>query len=382
MFKSRGKLFVGEEVTNRYLALHEELESLKKDLPVAKALCVKESGPRAPETFVLLRGTPGNHGAKVLPAFPEVFETPPPQIPVPESDAKSTGRRTALADWIASEDNRLTARVMVNRVWQGHFGRGIVRSPNNFGGLGTPPTHPELLDWLATEFMAGGWRLKRLHKTIMLSAAYQQSSRGDAEGLAKDPANDLFWRYDMRRLSAEEIRDSIHAISGRLNLAMYGPGVYPEIQAEVLAGQSRPGYGWGKSTPEEQARRSIYIHVKRSLITPLLANFDFPETDTSCEARFTTTQPDQSFALLNSKFTNDQAREFAHRLQREAGDDLAAQVRLAYRLCTSRDATEGEIARIQQFVERLETQHQQTPQQARQQFALFMLNLNEFLYLD
>ena len=381
LFKANGKEFVGEKVTNRYVKLLAEMEELKKDVPADRALCVKELGNQAADVFILQRGTPGNHGAKVAPGFPVLFEQPDIAIPKPEAKAKSTGRRTVLANWIASPENRLTARVMANRVWQGHFGRGIVRSPNNFGGLGTPPTHPELLDHLATDLIEGGWRLKRLHKQIMLSAAYQQSSRGNPVGLAKDPANDLFWRYDMRRLSAEELRDSLHAANGKLNLKMYGPSVYPAVQREVLEGQSMPGSGWGKSSREEQSRRSVYVFVKRSLIVPMLSSFDFPETDTSCEARFTTTQPGQSLAMLNSKFANDQAAAFAERLQEEAGDDLASQVQLAYRLTTSRAASEAEINRARELVGKMEDQGL-SPRKARQQLGLFMLNLNEFMYLD
>src|SRR5205814_9348697 len=134
---------------------------------------------------------------------------------------------------------------------------------------------------------------------------------------AADPANDLFWRFDMRRLTAEEIRDSILTVCGNLNLKMYGPGIYPEIPKEILAGQSMPGRGWGKSSPEEQARRSVYIHVKRSLLTPILADFDFADTDSSCAVRFATTQPAQALGLLNGGFVNTQAEEFAARLKRE-----------------------------------------------------------------
>src|SRR5262249_9048782 len=152
--------------------------------------------------------------------------------------ARTSGRRRVLADWIASPENPLTARVMANRVWQYHFGRGIVRSASNFGLHGDRPTHPELLDWLAAEFVPRGWRLKALHRLILTSNAYRMSSHGDAAKLAADPANDLFWRFDMRRLAAEEIRDSILAVSGSLNLKMFGPGVYVDIPAEVLAGQS------------------------------------------------------------------------------------------------------------------------------------------------
>ncbi len=382
LFKGNGNEVLGVEETNRYKKALTQLEELKKDLPVERALCVKEMGPIVPEVFILGRGMPGNPGMKVEPVFPSLFESQKPQIPAPMTDRKSAGRRTALANWIASRENMLTARVMVNRVWQGHFGRGIVRSPNNFGGIGVPPTHPQLLDWLASSFMEGEWKLKRLHKLIMMSATYQQSSQGNPEGLAKDPANNLFWRHDLRRLSAEELRDSIHAVDGRLNLKQFGPSIYPEIQAEVLQGQSIPGNGWHVSSPEEQARRSVYVHVKRSLILPVLASFDFPETDASCEARFTTTQPGQSFALLNSKFISDQAAAFAERLKKEAGDDLDAQIKLAYRLTTSREATDKDLERARKLVASYESKHGQNRNQAIAKFCLFMFNLNEFLYLD
>ncbi len=250
----------------------------------------------------------------------------------PQAKSHSSGRRLTLANWIASPDNPATARVMVNRIWQHHFGRGIVRSPNNFGYLGDRPTHPELLDWLAAEFVKNGWHLKALHRLIMTSSAYRMSSGANPAALARDPANDLFWRFDMRRLSAEEIRDSIHTLSGRLNSKMYGPSIFPEISAEVLAGQSVPGAGWGKSTPQEQARRSIYIHVKRSLMTPILVDFDVADNDSSCAVRFTTTQPTQALAMLNGAFVHSQAAELAQRLRREAGTDPTAQVRLALRL--------------------------------------------------
>ena len=382
LFKGNGKEFLGEEETDRYKTALAQLEEMKKDLPVEKALCVKEMGPIVPDVFILGRGMPASPGAKVEPAFPALFESLKPQLPTPKPDQKSTGRRTALANWIASRDNLLTARVMVNRVWQGHFGRGIARSPNNFGGLGVPPTHPQLLDWLASNFMEGEWKLKRLHKLIMMSETYQQSSQGKPEGMAKDPANNLFWRHDLRRLSAEELRDSIHAVNGRLNLKRGGPSIYPEIQAEVLQGQSVPGNGWPVSSPEEQARRSVYVHVKRSLILPVLASFDFPETDASCEARFTTTQPGQSFALLNSKFISDQAAALAERLKKEAGDDLDAQIKLAYRLTTSREVTERDLERGRKLVASYQAKHGQTRDQALARFCLFMFNLSEFIYLD
>ena len=381
--KKRGLEVLGEDEFAKYEAASKLLGELQKEPPVDKALVVKELGLEKPaDVFVLKRGTPGNHGALVEPGFPNLFAVPAPTIQ-PVVEQNSSGRRTALANWITSQDNLLTARVFVNRVWQGHFGRGIVRSSNNFGGLGTPPTHPELLDWLASDFIANGWKIKRLHKMLMLSNAYRMSSSGQEAALAKDPANDRFWRVDLRRLSAEEIRDSLLAVNGRLNLEMYGPSIYPTISAEVLAGQSEPGRGWGKSSPTEQARRSVYIHVKRSLITPLLASFDFPETDTSCEARFTTTQPGQSFAMLNGQFANEQAAEFAKRITTQVGStNRDAQIQLAYQLCFHRAVRESELTRAKEFLLEMEQKHQLSPERALEQCCLLILNLNEFVYLD
>src|SRR5262249_14618155 len=155
--------------------------------------------------------------------------------------------RTVLARWIASADNPLTARVMVNRMWHYHFGRGLVRTVSDFGYGGTPPTHPELLDWLASELAGGSWRLKQLHKLIVMSSIYQMESLRSEAALAKDPENDLWWRYELRRLEPEELRDSVLAVCGNLNLKMGGPSIFPKIPAVVLAGQSRPGNGWRES---------------------------------------------------------------------------------------------------------------------------------------
>jgi mono/diheme cytochrome c family protein len=382
LIQSDGERILGKAEFARYQHLQGRLESLKSEAaPAGMAIGVTESGATPPETYVLLRGNPQNHGDKVEPAFLEVLGGEKPVIPTPAPGAKSSGRRLALADWLVSPANPLTSRVIVNRIWQYHFARGIVRSPNNFGTQGDRPTHPELLDWLAAEFMHNGWRMKPLHRLIVTSSAYRMSSRGRPEALAADPTNDLFWRFDMRRLTAEEIRDSILATSGMLNLKMYGPSVYPEIPKEVLAGQSRPGLGWGHSSPEEQSRRSIYVHMKRSLLVPILESFDLPETDRSSPVRFSTTQPTQALGMLNSAFLNKQAALFAARLKREAGSDAASQVRLALNLATARAPAEKEIARSMKLIERLKKDGA-TNDAALQYFCLMVLNLNEFLYLD
>ena len=383
LINDEGPRVLGPERFREYRALRRKLAVLTREkVPGELALCVTEAGPRAPDTFVLLRGNPHVPGERVEPAFPTIFGGERPTIPAPPPGARTTGRRRVLADWIASPENRLTARVMANRLWQYHFGRGIVRSPNNVGLQGDAPTHPELLDWLATELARGGWRLKPLHRLLMTSSAYRMSSRGSAEGLKADPTNDLFWRFDMRRLTAEEIRDSVLALSGSLSPRMYGPGVYPEMPREVLATQSMPGKGWGQSPPVEQNRRSVYVHVKRSLLTPILESFDVAETDRSAPVRFVTTQPTQALGMLNSDFMNKQADALAARLRREAGADVSKQVRLALTLATSRPAADPEVRRGVGLIEALQAKDGATPGAALKYFCLLVLNLNEFVYLD
>jgi hypothetical protein len=347
-----------------------------------KALCVTETGRKAPETFILLRGNPRLRGEKVEPGFPTVLGMPDRAPAAPGKNAKTSARRLALANWIGAPDNPLTARVMANRLWQYHFGRGISRSPNNFGLQGEPPTHPELLNWLASELVRQKWRLKPLHRLTVTSNAYRMSSRVDAKALKADPANDLLWRFDMRRLVAEEIRDSLLAATGTLNPQMFGPGIYVQIPKEVMAGQSMPGYGWRESPPEQQARRSVYIHVKRSLLTPILASFDLAETDRPTAVRFSSTQPTQALAMLNGAFLNEQARLLADRLGREAGHDLAKEVRLALYTVLARPPTSAEVREDVNWIDKLSKEEGIAPAAALQCYCLMVLNLNEFIYLD
>jgi len=381
-FRRSGVAILGEQKASRYRSLRKRLDALKKDqAPADRALVVTEAGPEAPPTHLLLRGNPHAPGDVVEPAFLQVAATKAPVLPTPAPGAKSTGRRTVLADWIASPENPLTARVMANRVWQYHFGRGIVRSSNNLGTQGDRPTHPELLDWLASELVADGWKLKPLHRLILLSDAYRMSSRPEPGAIAADPMNDGYWRFEMRRLTAEEIRDSILAVTGSLNLKMYGPGIYPEIPAEVMAGQSVPGAGWHTSPPAEQDRRSVYVHVKRSLILPILESHDQAETDRSTPARFATTQPTQALGMLNGPFMNRQAKALADRLRREAGPETPARVALALRLATGREPADAEVARGVALVAGL-VRDGVPAASALETFGLVVLNLDEFIYLD
>jgi hypothetical protein len=215
----------------------------------------------------------------------------------------------------------------------------------------------------------------------MTSAAYRMSSWGNAVALRQDPENHLLWRVPMRRLQAEEVRDSILAVNGRLNPKMGGPGVYPTIPPEVLAGQSVPGAGWGRSTPEEQARRSIYIFVKRSLMTPILASFDGAETDFSCPVRFATTQPTQALGMLNSAFTNDEAKAFAADLRRVSSDPKAQVTEALWRVL-QRQPSAAEVERGVQFIATHRKTEGASDEEALTAFCVLALNLNEFIYLD
>jgi hypothetical protein len=368
-----------QEVKARLDSVREEI----KKLPASEsALALAKCEPHPATTHVMVRGNPHVPGEAVEPHFPAFFGEAAPVIAPAAEGARSAGRRRVLAEWIASPRNMMTARVIVNRVWQHHFGRGLVRSASNFGELGTPPTHPELLDFLALWLVDHEWQLKPLHRLIMSSNTYRMSSAGDAKALAMDPSNELIWRFDMRRLSAEEVRDATLVTSGKFNPAMFGPGFYPKLSQEVLATQSRPGDGWGQSTPEEQSRRSMYIHVKRSLLTPLLTAFDFPDVDSSCEGRFVTTQPGQALAMLHGEFANEQASNLAHRVVTEVGAEPRAQVAHALLLALQRPASEDEIAEGMELLNRLEKERGQAPGEALKYWCLTVLNLNEFVYLD
>jgi mono/diheme cytochrome c family protein len=382
--RTEGPKVLGEEPYKKYVGLKLRLKELR-DAPAEgeMALAVTERGPEAPDTFVMIRGSAHAPGAKVDPGFLEVVTPGSAIVPTPPAGAKTSGRRTVLADWVASKDNPLTARVMANRIWQYHFGRGIVRSSSNFGLQGDAPTHPELLDYLASEFVARGWSVKSMHRLMMLSNAYRMSSTSNQTALAADPRNDNLWRFDVRRLTAEEIRDSVLAANGTLNLAMYGPGVFPPIPKAVMQGQSRPGEGWGKSTPEEACRRSVYVHAKRSLRVPIIESFDGAETDKACPVRFVTVQPTQALGMINGEFLNEEATKLATRVTKDVGnEDVAKRVALAFRLVTSRQPGKADVDRGVDLYQKLTSADGASPDQAMRYVCLVMLNLNEFVYVD
>jgi hypothetical protein len=389
--EEKGRL---EELERRLAAVNA---GRPKDRP--RAYIWYEDSAKAPPTYVLQRGDPARHKQEVTPGLPAVLVGQQPEPPQPL--ARSTGRRLWLARWLTRPDNPLTARVIVNRVWQAHFGRGLVRTANDFGVMGEPPTHPELLDWLAAEFMAKGWSIKELHRSIILSSTYQMSSstedrqagRGLPEAARLDPSGAMLSRWRQRRLEAEAVRDSILAVSGRLNPQTGGPGMYPDLPRAVLEGQSRPGEGWGKSDERQQARRSIYIYVKRALAVPELEVLDSPDTTSSCEQRIVSTIAPQALTFLNGEFANRQARHFAARLRREAGADAAAQVRLAFELalCRPPRPEEGELAlaflatqqkQIEADPRKAGKPEPEAARKALEALCLVILNMNEFVYVD
>jgi len=376
------KLTVAEKTS--YKLLIDELESINKAMPQApgQANCIAENGPDAPDTFLLRRGNPALLGEKVQPAFISTITPPDAPMPTISSFEASTGRRLVLANWIANKDNQLTTRTIVNRIWHYHFGRGIVDTPNEFGNLGSLPTHDKLLDWLAADFVKNGWTLKRMHKLMMMSSTYQMSANYVKASYDQDPSNKLFWRFNMRRLTAEEIRDSILQANGSLNLKQGGMWVFPTMPADVLATASKPEKAWGKSTIKDAARRSIYIHVKRSLREPFLASFDQPDTDSTCAVRFTSTQPTQALTTMNSDFITQQASVMATRMIKEKPNSLKEQVAYGLQLAFNRPATDNEITRGVNYATELSEAFKLTQKEMMNKLCLMILNTNEFIYLN
>ena len=377
-----------------YVDKKKEIEELrKKPSPVQEsALSVNHADPRPPATFVNLRGNPHAIGPEVKPGFPAILDLPDPAIP---TGTNTSGRRTVLADWLTAKSNPIPSRVLMNRLWLHHFGKGLVPTPNDFGKLGEQPTHPELLEWLAAEFreptpgqpwsQAGDAEtMKRMHRLLLTSTAYQRASTAIAANMKSDPANTYLWRFNTRRLNAEEVRDSILAVTGELNRTLFGPSVFPKIPREVLAGQSNPGDNWhfNPAKPKDGNRRTIYVSVKRSLQVPILSNHDQADPDNSCPVRYTTTVPTQALGMLNGEFTNDQAVALAERLRKEHPDNLKAQVTRGIRLTTGRIPSSDEVAKDTAFVAALKAKHKLDDAKALAQYALMLLNTNEFVYLD
>jgi hypothetical protein len=286
--------------------------------------------------------------------------------------------------------------VIVNRVWQHHFGQGIVRTPSDFGVMGAPPSHPELLDWLTDWFVHDAhWSLKKLHRLILTSSTYQMSKHVRPEYAAKDPENERFCRFPYQRLEVEAIRDSMLAANGSLRRTMHGPSIHLAIPKEALEGSSDPGTIWPAFHEREAARRTVYALVKRSLVVPMLEVLDLCDTTRSAERRTTTSVPTQALTLLNGDETNRQARHLAERLQRDAGDEPAFQIERAFQLTLCRSATIEESGEFQTYLIReartIAAEARPSTKPARADWARreslvrlcrAILNLNEFVYPD
>ena len=333
----------------------------------------EEGGPayEAPPNYFLIRGDPFSPGSPMSPGFLTVATYGDPPTVLPRPDGRTSGRRLALAEWIASRDNPLTARVMVNRIWHHHFGRGIVRTLDNLGRMGDPPTHPALLDWLAVEFMDRGWSVKEMHRLLMTSEAYRMASaHEDADSRAADPDNRLLWQYRPQRLEAEALRDAIMTVSGAIDLTVGGEPVFPHVPQELLLA-ARNGYWENQADGPEVWRRSVYVFRRRSLSFPFFETFDLPDQNQTAAARNVSTVPTQALTLMNNEFVLNQARLFAERLERAAPGDVDRQVDLAYRIALTRPPA-AEEARIARDL---------VSSQSLVDLTHVMLNLNEFLYL-
>jgi len=344
---------------------------------------------QAPTVHVLQRGVLESPGIEVKPAFIEVLSEPGKADATRPPDAKgeTSGMRLALARWLTRPDHPLTSRVMVNRVWMHHFGRGIVNTPENFGRRGAPPSHPELLDWLAVDFVENGWKLKRLHKMIMTSTAYRQSSHRPAGEQNKaettDPDNELLWRMNMRRLEAEAIRDSVIAVSGKLDRTLGGKPVSLDWTPDGLVTAATENKG--------HLRRSIYLMARRTYSSSMLDVFNFPTMNLNCTQRVHSATPLQSLTMLNSRMVMDRAADFAARVVELTGPSAGVPKRIetAFILALGRVPTADEVQLAAEHMEKVKARYidvktpvEEAEKRALANFCQSLFNLNEFLFID
>jgi hypothetical protein len=334
----------------RYAALAKKLEEFASlhpgDLPVGSGM--RDLGGQAPPTYVLAGGTYLGRQEQVQPAFLSVLSTEAPKIEAP-ADASTTGRRTALAKWLTDPENPLTARVMANRIWFYHFGSGLAPAPSDFGSMGGRPSHPELLDWLTSEFVDNDWSMKKLSKLIVMSNTYQEASAHREDGEKIDASNKLLWRFPRNRLEGEVIRDSAMYVAGVLNEKVGGPSVFPVLPENMPT----PRGGWAKNPgPDDNYRRSVYVFVRRNTPYPILKSLDFPDTTMSCGRRDRTITAPQALSLLNDRAAIDWAQKFAGRVVSRAGLDEKGQVKTAYQLAYSRNPDAWETDTVLTFLEK------------------------------
>jgi len=367
----------------------EERERLIRELGLA-ALNARFELPQAtilghadvvPEVRMTSRGDFRGTGSKVGPGFPAVLGGLK-DLEEPSGPGFVPQRRRALALWLTQPEHPLTARVMVNRIWAWHFGRGLVGTPSDFGRQGEVPSHPELLDWLASEFVQQGWSIKKLHRLIMSSNTYRMSSQFAESNAKMDPANRYFWRMNRQRLDAETLRDSVLSVAGVLNLKMGGRAVVPPLTDEEKTGMWALRQWPVALDPSEHNRRSVYLYVKRSFPYPMFAIFDAPESSVSCPRRDVTTVAPQALALFNSKFMLEQAEKFAARLQKEHAGDVRGALRSAWQLALGRDPTQSESDQALRFLNAEAKPADSWQPSALAHLCLVLLNMNEFLYVD
>ncbi len=359
------------EPAKRYKELQEALakfDSIKPPpLPMAQTLA--EMHTEAPKTHVLKNGNYDAPEAEVAPGFLSILD--PTDAPL------AGGRRAALANWVGSPTNPLTARVMVNRIWHYQFGRGLAGTPSDFGLMGERPTNLPLLDHLTRSFITNGWSLKKLHKQIMLSAAWQQSSAHNEANAARDPENKLWWKYPRHRLEGEAVRDSMLLVSGRLNGKMFGEPVFPPLPSGVV---TRGGWK-ANEDPAAADRRSIYVFVRRNTRYPMFEAFDMPDTHESCARRNQTISPAQSLELMNSRLVTAWARSFAERVRNDGGQTVDGMLDRAWRLALQRTPTEAERQTASDFLAR-QTKLTGDPAQAWGDLCQTLFSTSEFLYVN
>jgi hypothetical protein len=329
----------------------------------AKVHALIETSPQVPATRIMLRGSALNLGDEVEPAVPTLFKP----VSFPSAATQTSLRRKTLAEWITAPDNALAWRVIANRIWQHHFGKGLVASPSNFGFTGSKPTKPELLDYLAQQLIQNGGHFKPLHKMILMSAAYRQSA---------GPAP-LALRPQLLRMEAEVIRDSILAASGKLNLKLGGPGIKPRLRPDLLPTSQRNKWPLLQKEGPEQWRRSIYIYVKRQLLMPSMELFDAPTTTDSCAMRLDSTVPTQALVLMNDEFVEEQA---AFLTQRAATDTLEKTIQRMFMLTLSHEADAKRLQQSLDFVKAREATS--TRDQALADLAHVLFNSSEFVYIQ
>ena len=347
-------------------------------------MTIREASSQAPKAHLMVRGDFRRPGPVVPPAFPRIASSEQVAVPKPSKNSKSSQRRQALAQWLTQPEHPLTARVIVNRVWMHHFGRGLSSTPSDFGTMGEEPTHPELLDWLATELIRMDWSLKKLHRLIVTSTTYRRASYPVTPEMKKqDPNNKLWARRDRIRLDGEAIRDALLVAAGQLSSQRGGPGVMPPLPKELV--ETLLKNQWKASpNPEHHRRRSIYVFARRNLRFPIFEAFDRPDGNASCSRRSTSTTAPQALMLLNSKFTREMANVLAASVS-EASTLRRERIRLCYRRILSRSPSSFEIKTAEAFLQAQtgkirETRHAE--KLALADFCLALLNLNEFVYVD